>query len=158
MFLPLESNICLDVLPVETRAVNRNSVHMKTIPNNTQMQMMLVLSRLEKKMKVNLRVPDIHEAQKHSFFTFCLIFLSSHDAKNIWMILFWPKVYRWERWSQSGKMPPAGRAQIKNVKYAKSDIFNFNSTTRWHIWTFTPLFLSMDHCQKCHSDFWYVEY
>ncbi len=49
MFFPLESNICFDVLPVETRAVSRNTVHMKTIPNNTQMQMMFVLSRLKSK-------------------------------------------------------------------------------------------------------------
>ena len=28
-------------------------------------------------------------------------------------------------------MPPGGRAEIENVKYAKSDIFNFNSATRW---------------------------
>ena len=33
------------------------------------------------------------------------------------------------------KCPPGGKAKIKNVKhvkYAKSDIFIFNFTTRWH--------------------------
>ena len=33
------------------------------------------------------RVPDIHEAQKCSFFMFCLIFFS-HDVSRIRMILF----------------------------------------------------------------------
>ncbi len=70
------------------------------------------------------------------------------------MILFSPRVHRWEKWSQSGKTPPVGRAEIENVKYAKSDIFNFNSATRWRFRTFTPLFTSMEHCsKKCHSDF-----
>ena len=57
-----------------------------------------------------------------------------------------------EKWSQIGKTPPAGasggRAEIENVTYAKSDIFNFNSATGWCYWTFTPLFPSMEHCQK----------
>ena len=35
---------------------------------------------------------------------------------------------------QSGKTSPGGRAKIENVKYAKSDIFNFNS--------------AMEHCPK----------
>ncbi len=39
------------------------------------------------------RVPYIHEASKHSFFTFFLIFLSSHDVSKIWIILFWPRVH-----------------------------------------------------------------
>ena len=84
---------------------------------------------------------------------FCLIFLWSHDVSKIWKTLFWPRVHRWEKWGLSGKMPPGGRAEIENVKYAKCDIFNFNSTTRWHFWTFTPLFRSMEHCpKKYHSD------
>ncbi len=108
---------------------------------------------------VPLRVPDIHEAQKHWLFTFCLIFLSNDHVSKIWMILFWPRVHRWEMWSQSGKTPPGGRGEIENVKYAKSDIINFNSATRWHFWTFTPLFTSMEQClKKYHSDFWYIEY
>ena len=93
-------------------------------------------------------VPDIPEAQKHSSFTFCLIFLSSQNVSKIWMIIFWPRVHRLQRWSQSEKMPPGGRAEIENVKYAKSNIFNLTSATRWHFWTFTPLFLSMAHCPK----------
>ena len=97
-------------------------------------------------MVVELRVPD--EAHNHSSFTFCLIFLTSHDAWKIWMILFWPRVHRWEKLSQSGKMPPGGKAEIENGKYAKSEIFNFNSSTGWHFWTFTPLFLSMEYCPK----------
>ena len=64
-------------------------------------------------------------------------------VSKIWMILFWPRVHRWERWSQSGKTLPGGRAEIKNVKYAKSDIFHFNSAT---MWTFELL-----HCPKKES-------
>ena len=95
-----------------------------------------------------LRVPDIHEAPKHWFFTFFQIFLSSHDVSKIWMIHFWPRVHRLEKWSQSWKMPPGGRAEIESVKYAKSDIFNFNSATRWRFGTFTPLLPSMEHYLK----------
>ncbi len=123
------------------------------------LSMSFVISRPETFCLINLSVPDIYEARKHPFFTFWLIFLSSHDVSKIWMISFWSRIHRWEKWSQSGKMPPGGRAEIENVKSAKSHLFNFKSATRWHIWAFTPLFLSMEHCPKrYHSDFWYVEY
>ena len=55
---------------------------------------------------------------------------------------FWPRVHRLERWSQNEKMPPGVRAKIENFKYAKSNTLYFTSATRWHFWTFTPLFLS----------------
>ncbi len=42
----------------------------------------------------------------------------------------------------------AGRAEIENLKYAKSNIFNFNSITKWCFWNFTPLSISMEHCPK----------
>ncbi len=115
----------------------------------------LYVNRINFSPENHLRVPDIHEAQKHWFFTFCLIFLSNHYVSKIWMILFWPRVDRWEKWSQNGKMPPGGRVEIENIRYAKSDILNFNSTTRWRFWTLTPLFQSME-CwpKKDHSDFW----
>ncbi len=46
-------------------------------------------------------------------------------------------------------------AGIENVKAAKSDIFNFNSATRWHFWTFNTLFPSMDPwSKKYHSELW----
>ncbi len=50
-----------------------------------------------------LRVPDIHEFQKHSFFPFCLIFLSGHNVSKICMMVFWPRVHRWKKRSQSEK-------------------------------------------------------
>ncbi len=49
----------------------------------------------------------------------------NHDVSKIWMILFWPRVHRCEKWSQSGKTPPGGRAEIGNVKYAKKWHFQF---------------------------------
>ncbi len=86
------------------------------------------------------------------------IFIKPRCIKNL-NELFWPRVHRWEKWSQSGKMPPGGRSEIENDKYAKNDIFNFNSATKWRFWSFTPLLLSMVHCpKKCHLNFWYVEY
>ena len=41
-------------------------------------------------------------------------------------------------------MPPGGRAEIENVKHAKSDILNFNSATKWRYGTFTPPFPSVE--------------
>ncbi len=83
-------------------------------------------------------------AQQHSSFMFYLIFLSIHDASKIQKKFSWPRVHRWEKWSQSGKMLPGGRTEIENIKSAKSNIFNFNSATRWHFWTLNPFFPSMD--------------
>ena len=107
----------------------------------------------------HLTIPDIHEAQIHPSFMFCLIFSPIQNVSKTWMILFWPRVHRWEKWSQLWKMPPGGRAEIENVKSAKSDIFNFSSATRWHFSTLDPLFPSMDHwSKKYHSGFWYIVY
>ena len=55
------------------------------------------------------------------------------------MTLFWPRAHGWEKWSQSGKMPANGRAEIENVKSTKSDIFNFNSATIGDIFTLKEL-------------------
>ncbi len=66
-----------------------------------------------------LRIPDIHEAQKHSFFTFCLIFLSSHNVSKIWMILSWPRVHRWEKWSQLGKCHLVAELKLKTLNMQK---------------------------------------
>ena len=67
--------------------------------------------------------------------------------KSKWYFFDQGSIDAWEKWSQSGKMPsqsgkmpPGDKAEIENAKYAKSDIFNFNSTPRCRFWTFTPLF------------------
>ncbi len=113
------------------------------------------------KIKKILRVPAIHEAEKQWYFTFCLIILLTRYTmyKKIWTPLIWVRVHRWGKWSQSGKAPSGGEAEIGNVKYATGVIFIFSSATRRHFSTLTPLFSTMDHCSKkrC-SDFWYVAY
>ena len=92
-----------------------------------------------------LRVPDIHAAQNQ-----CIFFYISIDSRciKIWMILFWPRIYRWEKWSQYGKMQFSGWAGTENATSEKSDIFNFSSATRWHNWALNPLFQSMDPWSK----------
>ncbi len=48
------------------------------------------------------------------FYVLSDIFIKPRCIK-IWMILFWPRVHRWEKWSQGRKTPPGGRAEIENV-------------------------------------------
>ena len=59
------------------------------------------------------------------------IFTNTQCIKNL-NVSFWQKVCRREKWSQSGKAPSGGEAEIENDKYATCVIFNFSSATRWH--------------------------
>ena len=58
---------------------------------------------------------------------------------KIWMILFWPRVHRWETWIQSSKVSPGGRVEIENVTFCRYNIFNFSSATWWHLSTLSTM-------------------
>ena len=76
-----------------------------------------------------------------TFELFVWYFYESHDRcieKSEWYFFDQGSI---DGKSQSGKTPTGGRAEIENVKYAKSYIFNFNFVIRWHFWTFCLIFL-----------------
>ncbi len=68
----------------------------------------------------------------------CMINSQRIKNLNMWYLLDQDST---EKWSQSGKMPSGGRAEIENVKSAKSDILQFQLCNQ---------------VKKYHSDFWYV--
>ena len=63
------------------------------------------------------------------------------------MILFWPRVHRWEKWSQSGKTPPSGRAEIIERLNRRKVTFSISTPPSggafecllhfYHLWTIT---------------------
>ncbi len=77
-----------------------------------------------------------------------------HSIQKIWMMPFWTMVHRWEKWGQSWKAYPGGRAKIENGVWYDFDIFNFGSATRGYFSDVSALFTSMDIMSKTgHSDY-----
>ena len=73
-----------EVLPgIAGKSAQKVSCHCLTIPLEAGKLYISSLTQITGKSVTQLRVPDIHEAQKHTFFTICLIFLSIHDVSKI---------------------------------------------------------------------------
>ncbi len=78
------------------------------------------------------KIFEIYRGFKDRCYTWCKIsskFINTQCFKNPRGV-FWQLVQRWEKWSQSWKAHPGGRAEIKNVTWCIIHIFNFSSAVR----------------------------
>ncbi len=102
-------------------------------------------------------IPILWRDFKDTCYTWCQIsskFVNTQCIKNPRGV-FWQPVQRWEKWSQSWKARPGGRAKIENVTWCIIYIFNFSSAIRGHFSNVSTLFTSMDALSKKRpSDFW----
>ena len=64
--------------------------------------------------QVTLKIPDMHEAK----------FVNKQHTKSLGAF-FWQLFHRWGKWSQSWKVLPGGRSEIKNVMWCMIYSFNF---------------------------------